>query len=181
MTTKEEYFRKCAQGRIRSYLRDARTRLKISSPFTGQKVVDVFKNQLEEHHYYAGYFDRKADAVLSDRLCDPAGTFRCEGKYDQPACVDGHVINPYDNAESRILFSTWNLDHVMERAVLLNELGGLLLTNGIEPVCLQRYYDLLFTRKNLKLVHKTCHVIGPHNFQHCSLPNVKHDNHTLLD
>lgn len=27
-------------------------------------------------------------------------------------CVSKHSINPYGNRESRVLFSTWNLDHV---------------------------------------------------------------------
>lgn len=28
------------------------------------------------------------------------------------ACASKHSINPYGNRESRVLFSTWNLDHV---------------------------------------------------------------------
>jgi DNA fragmentation factor beta subunit len=29
--------------------------------------------------------------------------------------VQEHTINPYSSREERILFSTWNLDHVIER------------------------------------------------------------------
>ena len=128
MTTKEEYFRKCAQGRIRSYLRDAQTRLTSCSE-SGLKVIHSFKTLLEEHHYYSTYFDRSA-VSCSDRICHPSGSFDCEGKYDQSACRKNHAINnPYDNAESRILFSTWNLDHVVERSVFLSELSKKLHQN----------------------------------------------------
>ena len=119
------------------------------------------KTLLEEHHYY---FNRSA-VSCSDRICQPSGSFDCEEKYDQSAYREGHSINPYDNAESRILFSTWNLDHVVERSVLLSELSKKLHQNHNcikSNKDVRRYYDLLFTRKNLKLVHKTCHVIGPH-------------------
>ena len=179
MTTKEEYFRKCAQGRTRSYLRDAQAKLAAKSPSSlspCQLVIDEFKSRLDLHQYYAGYFDRThRDDAAVQRLCDSAGSFVCQGKYNQDSCENpnSHVINPYETAESRILFSTWNLDHVIERATLLSELSEKLKkttnrgrSNGNKNACdectIQHYYDMLFTRKNLKLVHKTCHVIGPH-------------------
>ena len=59
------------------------------------------------------------------------GYFKCEGKYDDDkGCAYNrksnddtedkddnifnliHRINPYESSESRIMFSTWNLDHV---------------------------------------------------------------------
>ena len=64
-------------------------------------------------------------------ICDEIGNFKCEGKYDDDeGCVYNrksnddtedkddnifnliHRINPYESSESRIMFSTWNLDHV---------------------------------------------------------------------
>lgn len=35
-----------------------------------------------------------------------------QGPFDSADCPCKHSINPYSNRESRILFSTWNLDHV---------------------------------------------------------------------
>lgn len=35
-----------------------------------------------------------------------------QGPFDMDDCVSKHSINPYGNRESRVLFSTWNLDHV---------------------------------------------------------------------
>ena len=163
VTFKEEYFRKCAQGRIRSYLRDAKSRLeKCGNSVASTKILERFKNRLEAHQYFADYFDRMSKDV-AQRLCDVTGRFDCQGKYNEPTCCDSHYINPYDNAESRILFSTWNLDHVVERVTILAHLVQSINStrNGFDSKT-DRYFDLLFTRSNLKLVHKTCHVIAPH-------------------
>lgn len=156
VTSKEEYFRKCAQGRIRSYLRDAKSRL--SQNKLPDHPVSHLKNLLEIHKYFACYFDRADQSV--DRMCDSNGHFQCQGQYNKEACQDSHRINPYDNAESRILFSTWNLDHIIERVKILSDLCSHVSCN--EDCDYTKYFDLLFTRKNLKLVHKNCHVIGPH-------------------
>lgn len=156
VTSKEEYFRKCAQGRIRSYLRDAKNRLSQNNlPMT---AVQEMKNLLEEKKYFACYFDRKDNSF--DRLCNSEGRFHCQGHYNKPSCLDEHSINPYDNSESRVLFSTWNLDHVVERVKILTDLC---LQISCKNECHYfKYFELLFTKKNLKLVHKNCHVIGPH-------------------
>ncbi|XP_032788514.2 DNA fragmentation factor subunit beta [Daphnia magna] len=156
VTTKEEYFRKCAQGRIRSYLRDARNRLSHSK--LSLSPIEKLKTCLEEKKYFACYFDRTDRS--QDRLCDSKGEFQCQGQYNKPICQNNHWINPYDNAESRILFSTWNLDHVIERIKIITDLcSQIRCNNGCDHL---KYFDLLFSRKNLKLVHKNCHVIGPH-------------------
>jgi len=155
--TKEDYFRKCAQGRIRSYLRDAQSKLLDEN---SSKLIETFKSLLSSQKYFGCYFDR-AD-ICADRICDEAGNFVCEGRYNRSNCTDFHQINPYDNAESRIIFSTWNLDHVFERVNILSSLQKLTKDNNLIDSCLPKYYDLLFTRKNLKLVHKSCHVIAPH-------------------
>ena len=66
---------------------------------------------------------------VGNALCDKLGNFTCEGRYDAETCAYNskaimdhndvgdfgtllHSINPYESAESRIMFSTWNLDHV---------------------------------------------------------------------
>ena len=46
-----------------------------------------------------------------------SGRFSCEGKYDEVCCkFQHHAINPYQSYEARILFSTWNLDHRVEKS-----------------------------------------------------------------
>ena len=57
------------------------------------------------------YFDREAKP--EERLCDDEGCFCCEGEYNKNGCDIKHSINPYLSREQRIIFSTWNLDHVL--------------------------------------------------------------------
>lgn len=40
-----------------------------------------------------------------------------QGPFDRGDCPCKHSINPYSNRESRILFSTWNLDHMYVQSV----------------------------------------------------------------
>ena len=75
-----------------------------------QVVICHFKTALKSCSYYASYFARFAECS-EDRFCDEAGWFFCEGSYDEDRCTRRHSINPYANRDSRILFSTWNLDH----------------------------------------------------------------------
>jgi hypothetical protein len=39
-------------------------------------------------------------------------SFWPQGPFDLDSCMSKHSINPYGSRESRVLFSTWNLDHV---------------------------------------------------------------------
>ena len=73
---------------------------------------------LKIHKYNGHYFDRKSKL---DKICDDSGLFLCEGRFDELSCKYGpkgdakdltHSINPYESCETRIMFSTWNLDHV---------------------------------------------------------------------
>ena len=72
-------------------------------------VISHFKTALKNCTYCGSYFARFAKC--SDRFCDKAGWFFCEGSYDEDSCTRHHSINPYANRDARILFSTWNLDH----------------------------------------------------------------------
>ncbi|KAM5141141.1 DNA fragmentation factor subunit beta isoform 2-T2 [Mantella aurantiaca] len=99
--------------------------------------------------------------------------FRCEsrirgymkeGAFDVADCASRHSINPYSNRESRILFSTWNLDHRIEksRAILPCLVEAVKERNG-RRLNHRYFFDLLFTRKNLKLVHIACHKKTSHS------------------
>ena len=137
--TKEEYITKGCQARIRGYLAKAESQLlesdkkANSADFAG--IIANFKAKLKASGYNGHYFDRSHDSSgPSGRICDETGRFLCEGRYDHDNCgysannvddlssgdgVGGdclregiHQINPYDSPESRVVFSTWNLDHV---------------------------------------------------------------------
>ena len=74
------------------------------------QVVGPMCQELQAARYNGSYFDRGAKA--GRRLCTPEGWFSCQGPFDTDDCASRHSINPYGNRESRILFSTWNLDHM---------------------------------------------------------------------
>jgi len=79
-------------------------------------MVNEFKTRLKAAKYHGTYFDRSSEKKT--KICDDVGLFRCEGKYNSAQCCypKDHIINPYQSAEARVLFSTWNLDHLVERS-----------------------------------------------------------------
>lgn len=119
--TKEEYLSKGCQARIRGYLAKAEAAIKLEQRLDFTRITNQFRMMLKQAKYNGHYFDRKTNL---DRICDQNGVFYCEGRFDDKQCkYDGnnaalatpdlmHVINPYESGEARILFSTWNLDHV---------------------------------------------------------------------
>ncbi|XP_013412909.1 DNA fragmentation factor subunit beta [Lingula anatina] len=160
---KEEHLRYSAKARIRGYLDKAKehfnaqkipenTKLKL------EQVMDSFKEQLKLNSYHGHYFVR-SHSVDKERMCDRDGWFSCEGLYNEETCKHYHSINPYGSKESRILFSTWNLDHVIEksREVLPCLVEAAKNIPRGRKINVQYFYDLLFTRMNLKLVHIACH------------------------
>ncbi|KAB0393260.1 hypothetical protein E2I00_016149 [Balaenoptera physalus] len=102
--------------------------------------------------------------------CKWRGPWRLVGKlgpFDVDDCASRHSINPYSNRESRVLFSTWNLDHVIEkkRTVVPTLAAAIHDAEGRE-VDWEYFYRLLFTSENLKLVHIACHKKTTHRL-HC--------------
>lgn len=117
--TKEEYLSKGCQARIRGYLAKAESALVKQGTSDFHRICGEFRAMLKNSKYNGHYFDRQTKL---DRICDQNGVFHCEGKFDDKQCKYGnnstespdlmHFINPYESGEARILFSTWNLDHV---------------------------------------------------------------------
>lgn len=132
--TKEEFLFKGCQSRIRGYLSKAESNLKAAelSEKNEKLLKDILsdlKAMLKHNQFNGHYFNRASEK--SDKICDQKGKFSCEGRFDQEFChyqassmsVESssgdtemsswnHHINPYESSESRIMFSTWNLDHV---------------------------------------------------------------------
>ncbi|MED6285226.1 hypothetical protein CHARACLAT_027125, partial [Characodon lateralis] len=111
--TKSAYMKYNCESRIRGYMKevDDATRsiqkAKVRAEFlkTSKCLVEMLKND----KYNGKYFDRTEQE--SGRLCTREGWFTCQGSFDQKLCQSLHSINPYGSRESRIVFSTWNLDH----------------------------------------------------------------------
>lgn len=126
------------------------------------RVLSSMCHKLKSVQYNGSYFDRGAEA--SRRLCTPEGWFSCQGPFDLESCLSKHSINPYGNRESRILFSTWNLDHIIEKKRTVVPTLAEAIQDGRE-VNWEYFYSLLFTAENLKLVHIACHKKTTHKLQ----------------
>ncbi|KAL9969949.1 hypothetical protein ACROYT_G022237 [Oculina patagonica] len=168
--TKEDAMRYAAKSRVRKYFANARESFEKASKKAQtllSNTLDHFQDELKKQQYFGDYFARTAKQEL--RLCCDKGWFSCEGPYNEDDCFKLHKINPYGSKENRVLFSTWNLDHVIEKS------------RQIFPAMIQAaekcpkgsqlnwkyFFDLLFTRKNIKLVHIGCHVKGEHEGFEC--------------
>ncbi|KAL0277857.1 UNVERIFIED_CONTAM: hypothetical protein PYX00_004989 [Menopon gallinae] len=178
-TTKEEYMFRKSQDRIKGYfykfLSDARKNSVYTHNPKSRKELDgcirYFKNKLQEDFYFGCFFDRRC--ALS--YCDSEGRFVCQGRWDTSECEFGfrHSINPYLDRESRILFSTWNFDHRIEKSrTVLPTLFEVVQNRRIgQEVNYDYFYRLLFTNVNLKLVHIVCHDKAVHNI-YCDMKHV---------
>ncbi|XP_042113298.1 DNA fragmentation factor subunit beta isoform X1 [Ovis aries] len=111
--SKSGYLRYSCESRIRSYLREVTSGASLVGAEAREeylRLVGSMQQKLQAAQYNSSYFDRGAKA--GRRLCTPEGWFSCQGPFDVDDCTSRHSINPYSNRESRVLFSTWNLDHV---------------------------------------------------------------------
>ncbi|XP_069893283.1 DNA fragmentation factor subunit beta isoform X2 [Dipodomys merriami] len=107
------YLRHSCESRIRGYLREVSAYASVlggEAQEEYRRILDAMGQKLKDLRYHGSYFDRKAPAGV--RLCTPEGWFSCQGPFDLDGCTSKHSINPYGSRESRVLFSTWNLDHV---------------------------------------------------------------------
>ncbi|KAM8927432.1 DNA fragmentation factor subunit beta [Pelodytes ibericus] len=162
--TKCSYMRYSCESRIRSYMKEVQSHTASVDPATRdeyKRVADAMCEELKAIRYNGSYFDRMEQKP--GRLCTSEGWFSCQGPFDVDACGSKHSINPYSNRESRILFSTWNLDHIIEkkRTILPCLVQALKDCNGRQLNC-HYFYNLLFTVENLKLVHIACHKKSAH-------------------
>jgi hypothetical protein len=177
--TKEEFMGRRSQERIRGYMYKTKDDLIKSETYKNDKTcrkklteaLQKMNIQLKANKYFSGYFDRRA---ASDRLCDNVGNFQCKGRWDVCECrymgvaAHNHMINPYASKEARILFSTWNFDHVVERSRSIVPALLEAAKQASEKNCAinaDYFYRLLCTTDNLKLVHIVCHDKGAHNIQ----------------
>lgn len=162
---KSGYLRYSCESRIRGYLREVSAYTSMVDEAAQEEYLRVLGSmcqKLKSVQYNGSYFDRGAEA--SSRLCTPEGWFSCQGPFDLESCLSKHSINPYGNRESRILFSTWNLDHIIEKKRTVVPTLAEAIQDGRE-VNWEYFYSLLFTAENLKLVHIACHKKTTHKLE----------------
>ncbi|XP_026375777.1 DNA fragmentation factor subunit beta isoform X1 [Ursus maritimus] len=162
--SKSGYLRYSCESRIRSYLREVHSyasMVGVEARGEYSRVADLMCHKLRAAGYNGSYFDRGAKA--GGRLCTPEGWFCCQGPFDVDTCASKHSINPYGNRESRVLFSTWNLDHIIEKKrTVVPALAEAITERDGREVAWEYFYGLLFTLENLKLVHIACHKKTTH-------------------
>ncbi|XP_051951122.1 DNA fragmentation factor subunit beta [Xyrauchen texanus] len=163
--TKSAYMKYNCESRIRGYLKEVdgytKTIQNNKAKNEYKKVVEILAEKLKSVRYNGVYFDRSESEA--HRLCTEEGWFSCQGAFDENECTFFHSINPYGNRESRILFSTWNLDHLIEKKrTVIPTLAEVLKGKKSSDINLDYFYKLLFTQENLKLVHIVCHKKGAH-------------------
>ncbi|GAA6106437.1 DNA fragmentation factor subunit beta [Tachysurus ichikawai] len=164
--TKSSYMKHNCEQRIRSYMKEmyshVHTIKNARQKGEYQKVAASMSEKLKSVRYHGNYFDRTEKEL--HRLCTKEGWFSCQGAFNLEKCESLHSINPYGNRESRILFSTWNLDHKIEKKrTIIPTLVNALQDKKSSDINLDYFYKLLFTRENLKLVHIVCHKKGAHD------------------
>ncbi|XP_071021551.1 DNA fragmentation factor subunit beta-like isoform X2 [Oncorhynchus clarkii lewisi] len=164
--TKSAYMKYNCESRIRGYMKEvdsyAQTIQKPKLKAEYKKTAESLVLQLKSDKYNGCYFNRTEKEL--NRLCTKDGWFSCQGAFDQDECISLHSINPYGNRESRILFSTWNLDHRIEKKrTVIPALVEALQNRKSSNINLDYFYKLLFTRENLKLVHIVCHKKSAHD------------------
>lgn len=176
--TKEEYMFRRAQDRIRGYFYKTKDELKHKQ--LPKEKLDTLLKQLQEMlqrcQFFGYYFDRRfAISAIGDynkkSICDDYGKFICKGTWNKDCCLYGnnHEINPYKSKEARIIFQTWNLDHVIERSrSIIPAICDALLdydkSNKLKhTIDVDSIFRDLFTLKNLKFVHIVCHDKSTHS------------------
>ncbi|XP_068454535.1 DNA fragmentation factor subunit beta [Clinocottus analis] len=164
--TKSAYMKYNCESRIRGYIKEVDSAAKtVEKAKVRAEVLKTSKRlaeMLKSARHNGCYFDRTEKEA--DRLCTRAGWFTCQGSFEQDVCPSLHSINPYGSRESRIVFSTWNLDHRIEKKrTVIPALLEALQSHKSADVNLVYFYRLLFTRENLKLVHIVCHNKGAHH------------------
>ncbi|KAM4652905.1 DNA fragmentation factor subunit beta [Discoglossus pictus] len=167
---KSSYMRYTCENRVRSYMKEVENyNVDPMARDEYKRITETMCNELKAVKYNGSYFDRMEQKA--NRLCTSEGWFSCQGAFDTDACASRHSINPYSNRESRVFFSTWNLDHKIEkkRTIVPCLVKTVMECNG-RQINWQYFFDLLFTRENLKLVHIACHKKTSHNLScDCSM------------
>ncbi|KAH9489996.1 hypothetical protein Btru_036214 [Bulinus truncatus] len=158
--SKSSYMRYLAQKRIRNYYNTAKDQIKEEKDpeVKGEllKIFEQIQNELKNNKEHGYYFDRSSS---EDKLCDGKGWFTCEGPFDEETCKKSHRINPYASKRRRVVFSQWNLDHIIEkkRQVIPRLIEAAKKKDKTKRLNYKKVYTLLFTKTNLRLVQYDCH------------------------
>ncbi|XP_073977037.1 DNA fragmentation factor-related protein 4 isoform X3 [Rhodnius prolixus] len=179
--TKEEFMEKRCQDRIRNFLYKSVSDWRTSEEYKKndvsrrslEHIIKKLKQILSKKRFCGTYFVRGQ----KEALCNARGDFKCSGVWYAVKCTyqggKGHEINPYRSRDHRIIFSTWNLDHRIERSrTILPTVTKLISVSSDCRINITYLYELLFTTRNLRLVHVVCHDKSSHFSASCDLEEM---------
>lgn len=181
--SKRSVLRERAKTRIKGYYYKSKDemqkRLGENERACVRHLFEEFLQLLKQNDHNGHYFVRGDTGAL----CLSDGQFSCQGTFSKDQCSGRlHVINPYASREQLVIFSTWNLDHRIERSrsILPTMSKAVQLADG-RTVNAEYFYRLLFTTENLKLVHPVCHIKSEHDGYCCDPGSWYTDNTTQND
>ncbi|XP_022686656.1 DNA fragmentation factor subunit beta-like isoform X1 [Varroa jacobsoni] len=167
-TSKKEVLRNNAKRRIKGYYyKTKEDLLKTVAQPRVEYLFNEFMSRLQQADFNGSYFQREH----TEALCCSKGWFGCQGAFDKESCSYSHCINPYARPEDYLMFSTWNLDHQVERSRSVVPSLRSALQERPHDINITYFYNLLFTRSNLRLVHVICHLKITHVGMECD-PNA---------
>lgn len=168
-TSKRKVMSERAKTRIKGYFYKSKEDLQKCVSENGKQCLsqlfEEFSALLRAGDHNGHYFVRGEEGAL----CCEKGQFLCQGTFSKPSCNSRvHRINPYGSREQLVCFSTWNLDHRVERSRSILPAIGKAIEEANGRILNARYfYKLLFTTDNLKLVHPVCHIKSEHGGFKC--------------
>uniref|UniRef100_G3MSS0 DNA fragmentation factor 40 C-terminal domain-containing protein n=1 Tax=Amblyomma maculatum TaxID=34609 RepID=G3MSS0_AMBMU len=173
-TSKRAVLRERAKTRIKGYYYKSKDEMQKrlgdrAANGCVRHLFEEFLQILKQRDHNGHYFVRGE----TDALCLSDGKFSCQGTFSRDLCSGRlHVINPYSSREQLVLFSTWNLDHRIERSrsILPTIVSAIQHANG-RAINVDYFFRLLFTTENLKLVHPVCHIKSEHGGFSCDPRN----------
>ncbi|CAN7987130.1 unnamed protein product [Ixodes hexagonus] len=177
-TSKKRVMRERAKTRIKGYFYKSKDDLQRSVPENGKQcagqLFQEFLALLRANDHNGHYFVRGEEKAL----CSETGQFVCQGTFSKSSCNSlVHRINPYGSREQLVCFSTWNLDHRVERSrSILPAIGEAIKEANGRILNASYFYKLLFTTDNLKLVHPVCHIKSVHEGFECERAHWYVDN-----
>ncbi|XP_037282288.2 DNA fragmentation factor-related protein 4 isoform X2 [Rhipicephalus microplus] len=178
--SKRSVLRERAKTRIKGYYYKSKDemqkRLGESKRGCVRHLFEEFLQLLKQNDHNGHYFVRGEAGAL----CLSDGQFNCQGTFSKDLCSGRlHAINPYASREQLVIFSTWNLDHRIERSrsILPTMSKAIQLADG-RAVNAEYFYRLLFTTENLKLVHPVCHIKSEHD-GYCCDPGSWYSDNTM--
>ncbi|XP_067947176.1 DNA fragmentation factor subunit beta-like [Watersipora subatra] len=175
METKSQGMEENSRRRIKNFLRKAKNRmlspesnLNAAQRAVAKRILDEWEKKLEDEDYNSHYFSKAHHD--KGAFCDADGLLRCEGvtldggcQYENdPNHPITHTFNPYLSKDTLRALPLFEFDHQIEKRKTVARLMELIHEGHDVRINVDYFYDLLFTRVNIRLVLTKCHEREDH-------------------